>query len=168
METMNGAQLSQAIRQKAGEFKKVCEGIDEETASRAPEGRWSPKEIVSHVCGSEGGGFMLTMKAFLEQDTPEVDLHPGETQFTEKRARMSFAQLVQEFDKGYGGLADFVSGLSPQQLERKAHVQALKETPIGEYPTLAVFLQAVSEGHLNFHIDHMREILQALGKEKKA
>jgi hypothetical protein len=168
MEAMSGAQLSQAIRQKAGEFQKLCEGVEEATASRAPEGRWSPKEIVSHLCGAESHGFMATVKTVLEQETPEVDLHPGETQFSEKRARMSFAQLLQEFDRGYGALADLVSGLTPQQLARKARVQALKETPIGEYPTLAVFLQGVAESHLSYHIDHMREILQALGKEKKA
>ena len=55
METMNGAQLSEAIRQKAGEFRRLCDGIDEATASRAPSGRWSPKEIVSHLSGPKAG-----------------------------------------------------------------------------------------------------------------
>jgi len=168
METMNGAQLSEAIRRKAGEFRRLCEGVDEATASRAPSGRWSPKEIVSHLCGAEGGGFMTSIKAFLDEDTPEVELHPGETQLSDRRARMSFAQLLEEFDKGYSALADFVSGLSPQQLARKAHVGALKESPIGEYPPLAVFLQGIAESHITFHIDHIREILQALGKQTKA
>jgi len=164
METMNAAQLSEAIRRKAGEFKRLCDGVDESTASRAPSGRWSPKEIVSHLCGAEGGGFMTTIRAFLEHETPEVDLHPGETQLSERRARMSFAQLLGEFDRGYGALAEFVSGLSPQQLARKAHVEALKESPLGEYPSLAVFLQGVADHHITFHIDHMREILEALRK----
>jgi hypothetical protein len=165
---MNGAQLSEAIRRRSGEFRRLCDGIDEATASRAPSGRWSPKEIVSHLCGAEGGGLMTSIKAILEQDTPDVELHPGQTQLSDTRARMSFAQLLQEFDKRYNALADFVSGLSPEQLARKAHVQALKESPLGEYPTLAVFLQGVAEDHMAFHIDHMREILQALGKEAKA
>lgn len=164
MEAMNGRQLSGAIRQKAGEFRRLCDGIDESTADRAPAGRWSPKEIVSHLCGPEGGGFMTSIKAFLEQDTPDVDLHPGETQLSERRARMPFAQLLEEFDRGYAALADFVSGLSPEQLARKAHVQALKESPLGEYPPLAAFLQGVAEHHITFHIDHMREILEALRK----
>jgi len=168
MEGIDARQLSQTIRQKAGEFSRLCDGIDEATASRAPEGRWSPKEIVSHLCGAEGGGFEKMIKAFVDEDTPEIDLHPGETQLTERRARMSFAQLLQEFDKGYDGLADFVSRLSPRELARKARIEALKETPLGEYPTLAAFLQGVAEHHLNFHIDHMREILQALGKGTKA
>jgi hypothetical protein len=107
---MNGAQLSEAIRRKAGEFRRLCDGIDEATASRAPSGRWSPKEIVSHLSGAEGGGFMTSVKAFLDEDTPEVELHPGQTQLSDRRARMSFAQLLEEFDKGYGALAEFVSG----------------------------------------------------------
>ena len=165
METMTGAQIAQAIRLKAEEFKGLCNGVDEATASRAPSGRWSPKEIVSHLCGAEGGGLMMSIKAILEQDTPEVELHPGQTQLSDARARMSFAQLLQEFDKRYGALADFVSGLSPEQLARKAHVEALKESPLGEYPTLADFLQGVAEDHMAFHIGHMREILLALGKQ---
>ena len=70
MEAMNGAQLSEAIRRKAGEFRRLCDGIDEATASRAPSGRWSPKEIVSHLSGAEGGGFMTSIKAFLDAGHP--------------------------------------------------------------------------------------------------
>ena len=112
---------------------------------------------------------MTSVKAFLDQDTPEVQLHPGQTQLSDRRARMSFAQLLEEIEEAYGALAEFVSGLSRRTgLVRKAHVGALKESPIGEYPTLAVFLQGIAESHITFHIDHMREILQALGKQTKA
>jgi len=52
---MNGNELARVVRLKADEFKKACEGITEETASRAPEGRWSPKEIISHLVGSGAG-----------------------------------------------------------------------------------------------------------------
>ena len=53
MATSTGVQLAQNIRQRTEELKKVCEGLDESTASRAPEGRWSPKEILSHLWGPE-------------------------------------------------------------------------------------------------------------------
>ena len=160
---MNSAQLSQAVREKAKEFKKLCEGIDEKTASRAPEGRWSPKEIVSHLCGPEGTGVLPALKAFIEQDTPDIPLHPGNSFFSERRAAMTFAQLLTEFDGVYDGIANFVAGLSDAQLDRKARMPDLKESPLGEYPTLSAFLQGIVEHHLGFHIDHMREVLQALG-----
>lgn len=164
---MDGKQLSQTVRQKAQEFKRVSEGIDEDTASRAPEGRWSPKQIVSHLCGPEGTGLTTILRAFLDQDTPELNLEPGNPFFSAKRSGMTFAALLKEFDKHYEGVADFVSGLSDQQLSRKARVPALKDSPLGEYPTLGAFVQGIVEYHIGFHVDHMREILQALGAKPK-
>jgi hypothetical protein len=52
--------------------------------------------------------------------------------------------------------------LSADQLNRKAHVPLLKETPLGEYPTLAEWISALVDYHVGFHIDHLREIQGAL------
>lgn len=162
MEKAEGVRLAKAIREKATEFENLCARIDERTASRAPEGRWSPKQIVSHLCGAEDGGFLPLLKTFLDQDTPEITLDPGNPHLSENRSRMSLPQLLAEFDRKYGAIADFVSALTEEQLGRKAHIPGLKETPMGEYPTLAAFARAIVEGHLEFHIDHMKEILEAL------
>ena len=163
METSKAAQLSELIRRKAAEFKEMCEGYDEETASLAPSGRWSPKEIVSHLCGPEGIGNMSTFYGFLEKDTSTIEIEVEDTFFSGGRARMSFIELVAEFDKEYARLAEFVEDLSDEQLGRKAHMPFLKETPFGEYPTLAEWVRLIGEHHLGFHTDHMREILEALG-----
>src|SRR5208337_3389226 len=48
----------------------------QEVADLAPEGRWSPKQIISHLCGPEGTGLFPTLKVFLEVDTPEIDIDP--------------------------------------------------------------------------------------------
>ena len=162
MATVNGAQLSQLVREKSQEFRKLCAGLDEEAASRAPAGRWSPKQIVSHLCGPEGIGMLPMLRAFVEQETPRLDLDPENPFYSEKRAKMTLAELIAEYDGEYSRIAEFVAGLSEQQLNRKAHVPLVKDTPIGEYPTLAVWVQAIVEYHLAFHIDHMREILEAL------
>ena len=37
MATSTGKQLAEDVRQKIEDLKKVCEGVDEKTASRAPE-----------------------------------------------------------------------------------------------------------------------------------
>jgi hypothetical protein len=161
---MDGKVLAQSIRDKVNEFKKLCGGVDEAMASRAPEGRWTPKEIVSHMLGQEGVGMTAEFKAFLDQDTPLIDLEAENAHFTSDRAAMTFSQLLAQFDREYAGLANFVAGLSPEQLDRKAHVPALKESPMGEYPTLGAFVGGISDYHIGFHIDHMREILQALRK----
>lgn len=168
MATSEGTQLSKAVREKIEEFVKLCQGLDEQTATRAPAGRWSPKQIVSHLCGPEGIGFMATLRPFIEQDTPRLDIEAENPFFSEKRARMSFAELLTELQREYGGIADFVAGLSEEQLNRKAHVPLLKDTPIGEYPTLAAWVQGIVEYHVTFHIEHMGEILQALGAKPGA
>jgi hypothetical protein len=163
MDTPDGTRIAGEIRRKVDEFRRLCEGIDNETASRAPEGRWSPKQIVSHLLGGEGAGLRPVLNAFLDQDTPRLDLEPGNDHFTEDRARMSFGELLKAFEAQYGNLADFVARLPSEQLSRKAHMPALKDSPLGEYPTLGVFVSGLAGYHIAYHRDHMAEILTALG-----
>lgn len=163
MTTPEGAQLAQGIRRNAEEFGKLCKGMDEELAGSAPSERWSPKQIVSHLCGPEGSGFMPTVRAILDQDTPRLDIEVENPFFTGKRASMTMAELLAEFEREYSRLAELVEGLTMEQLERKAHIPILKETPLGEYPSLAGWIEALSEYHLGFHINHMKEILQEKG-----
>jgi hypothetical protein len=146
MATPEGAQLAQKIRMNVEEFKKTCEGIDEATANRAPADRWSPKQIVSHLCGPEGSGFMPTLRAILDQDIPS----------------MTMAELLAEFEREYGRMADLVEGLTQEQLDRKAHIPLLKESPFGEYPTLAGWVGVLTDYHINFHVNHMNEIVEEL------
>lgn len=162
MTSSEGIQLAETINRKLAELSEVCEGIDEETASRAPSGRWSPKQILSHISGPDGIGLMPAIMVFLEQETPRLDLEAANPFFSEKRSHMTLAQLLSEVKKEYGNMADLVAKLSEAQLARTAWVPLFKETPMGEYPTLAVFVRAMAEHHLDFHIAHMKEILAEL------
>ena len=164
MSSAEGTKLAEVVRQKVQELSELCEKVDEATASQAPVDRWTPKQILSHLLGHEGGGLTKTVQAFLEQDTPQIDLDPGNHFYTEKRSQMTFAQLLAEFKSEYHRMADVIDGLSADQLVRKAHIPALKESPLGEYPTLAAFVSGIVEHHVGFHISHMQEILQALNK----
>jgi hypothetical protein len=162
MATSRGNQLAQIIREKAAGLKQVCQGVDEGLAARAPADRWSPKQILSHLCGPEGVGHLPILRAFVDSDTPMIDLDTENPFFTETRARMSFSELVAECEVNYQRIADFTAELTDEQLARTAHIPKLKDSPLGEYPTLDGMIYGLGEYHVQFHIDHLREILAAL------
>lgn len=170
MAALTGVQLAQNIRQGINGLKEVCAGVDEETASRAPEGRWSPKEILSHLLGPEGEGQLSILQAFLDHETPRLDMEAENPFFTGRRASMTFAQLLERVENEYNRIAAFATGLSAAQLDRRAHVPMLKGRPFSEYPTLEALiglLGGMEGSHLQFHTGHLREILLELGGAEK-
>jgi len=162
MADIKAEELARLVRQKMGEFLDLSKGLNEETASRAPEGRWSPKQIVSHISGPDGIGYLPMLRGFLDQDTPRFDIEAENPYFTERRAQLTFVAMLAEFQKEYSRIADFAAGLSADQLNRKAHVPLLKESPLTEYPTLAQWIAALMDSHVGFHIGHLGEIRKAL------
>ena len=166
MATSRGNQLAQDIRQRVAALKQVCQGVDENLASRASTDRWSPKQILSHLCGPEDVGHLPILRAFVDSDTPMIDLVIGNPFFTEKRARMSVSELVAECEMNYQRVANFAAELTEEQLARKAHIPKLKDSPLGEYPTLDGMISVLGGYHFQDHIDHLREILAVLSSNR--
>ena len=162
MTTMTGIQIAGNIRQNLAALKNACAGIDEATASRAPQGRWSPKEILSHLLGPEDKDLMGVFHRILAEDTPTIDVVPDDPFFSKARAAMSFAALLAEVEKKFEAIAQFVAGLSAGQLSRKAHIPIFKDYPLGEYPALGNFIGGLGAFHVAFHIDHLNQIAAEL------
>ena len=131
MATIEGTQLSQTIHAKTAEMSRLCEGLDEETASRSLSGRWTPRQIITHISGPDNIGFMPAIRRILEQDTPRIDIVAEDPFFTDRRAQMSMKDLVDEFVQEYEKIAAFLEHASGEQLARKAHIPLFKDTPPG-------------------------------------
>ncbi len=162
MTTSHNIELAGMIRRKAAELLESCRDVDENLAARAPGDRWSPRQIISHLSGPEGSGHTALLRAFIDSDTPRLDLDAGNPFYTEKRSAMSFSELLTACEANYEQVAGFVEGLTEAQLARTAHIPELKETPLGEYPTLAGMVNVLGEFHIQSHIDHLHEILAEL------
>jgi len=155
-----GARLAKEIRWKVDELETLARGIEESRGDSAPAGRWTPKQILSHLCGPEGVGILPPVMAYLEKDTPLLDIVIEDPFYTGSRTTMTMAELLEKFEEEYGRLIEVVLELTPEELERKAHIPVFKETPLGEYPTLAEYLGGIAEFHLGFHTEHLREVLK--------
>jgi hypothetical protein len=154
-----GSELAQAIRSTQAELASLCAGIDEAAADRAPEGRWSPREILSHLAGAGQGGIVPLLQRILDEDMPNIDLHPGQTQLDEERRAMPFKQLAALVAQRYEAAARFAEGLDAEQLARPAHIPALAQSPLTEHPTLGALIGGFGQYHVHMHIEHLREVL---------
>lgn len=165
MTTETGAKLAQAIRATVAELKAVCAGVDEALAARAPQGRWSPREILSHVTGPDESGLIPLLELFTTADTPRIELVPEQTYMSEARRAMSFARMAELAAQRYEEVARYAEGLSAEQFGRRAHVPLLKDSPLGDHPSLEAMIGGFGQYHLKMHIEHLREVLEALKAE---
>ena len=157
--------LRDALEQKMKELGEALEGMDEGDAARRPaDGEWCCKEMLSHLMGDEGASFVTGLRRFVDEDTPLIGVVAGLPYYTPARQAMSLSELRAGVWRQYGEVADFISGLNDEQLGRRGRVPLLKETPIGEQPTLGQWAGAIINFHLTDHIGQMGKVREALGK----
>lgn len=156
--------LRDALAQKMQELEEGIRGVDEDAAGRRPAaGEWCVKEVLSHLCKDEGESLVHNLRRLADEDTPLIGFASGLPFYTAKRQGMRVAELLAVVRGQYDEMASFVGGLSDEQLGRKGRVPILRDTPIGEYPTLAQFAGAMINLHLNDHINQIRDARQQAG-----
>jgi hypothetical protein len=167
MTTETGAKLAAAVRAALAELKTACAGVDEAAAGRAPEGRWTPREILSHILGQDEAGMVPMLERFLAEDTPRIDLVPEQTWMSDERRALPFAILLDKAAQKYEAVARFAEGLSAEQLARTARIPLLKASPMGEYPTLGTAIGGFGAYHVRMHAEHLREVLAGQAEPQK-
>jgi len=112
--------------------------------------------IVSHLCQTDHESFLDGIGRFVLEETPEIEVTPGVTHYTPERHAMALDDLVEGFLRQHELIADYVARLSDEQLGRRAHIALFKDSPVGEYPTLAEWVQGISDFHLQAHLEELR------------
>lgn len=164
MVSQTGASLRSALEGKLHELGEALEGLDEASAAHRPaDGEWCCKEVLSHLMGDEGADLTAGFRRFVDEDTPLIGIVTGLPYYTPARQAMPLTELRKGVWEQYDRLAEFLGGLEPEQLERQARVPLLKDTPIGEYPTLAQFTTTLLNFHLADHINQIRTARQRAG-----
>jgi hypothetical protein len=152
------------VEQRLGELDEALAGMDEAKAGqRSAEGEWCCKEILSHVMGDEGERYVASLRRFIDEDTPLIGVMVGLPYYTPARQAMSLAEMRAGVRRQYQEVADFLGGLSDEQISRKGRIPLLKDTPIGEYATLAQWVGALLNVHLPDHINQIRDACQKTG-----
>ena len=156
---VTGPSLQQQLDQKGQEIKQTVSGIDEQKATKRPaDGEWSAKEVLSHLCGDDDALSMYEFTRFLNEETPALGIAPG--RYSDVRKDAPLSELVSKIDSDYAKIGSFFAGLNEEQLNRKAHIPFLKETPLGEYPTLGQWAIGVIQFHLNDHVQQLKNLSQ--------
>lgn len=158
---VSGPGLQQQLDQKIREIAQAVAGIDEEKALERPaEGEWCIKEVLSHLSGEENANVMHRLKRILEEDTPNLDITPGVSAYDTRREQTPVSQLLSTVETQYTELGRLLISLTEEQLARKAHVPALKGSPMGEYPTLGQWAGFVVNFHIAGHVNQLRNLCQ--------
>jgi len=156
---VSGSSLQQQLDQKVQEIKQTVSGIDEQAATHRPaDGEWCAKEVLSHLSVEENANVMHRLKRILEEDMPNLDITPGVSAYDAQREQTPVSQLLSTVE--YTELGRLLNSLTDEQLARKAHVPALKRSPLGEYPTLAQWAGFVVNFHIAGHVNQLRNLCQ--------
>lgn len=164
MVSQAGTSIRGMLEGKLKELDDALESVDESKAGeRAADGEWCCKEVLSHLMGDEREDITAGFRKAVAEDTPLIPIVTGLPYYTPARQALSISQMRGAVRGRYDQLSEYLGGLTDEQLNRKARVPLFKETPLGEYPTLAQVAGALINIHLADHINQIRSVRGQMG-----
>lgn len=146
------------VREKMREIRATVSGLsDQQAATRPSRDEWCVKEVLSHLLSDNDASLLDGFRQFVKEDTPEFEVTPGLAYYKGRESK-SIDDLLGAVERRLNDAVSFLDGLNDEQLSRKAHVSLLKETPLGEYPTLVQWAGVVINYHLTEHINQLRKL----------
>lgn len=145
---------------KAAEIEQAAAKLDEERAKKSPGAdEWCAREVLTHLLGDADQTFQQGMQRFVNEDTPELGLTPGQT-YASGREDLAIDELARRVVTQYKEIGDWTATLTPDQLARPARIAFLKDTPLTETPSLQIWLGATLNYHLPQHIEQLQKLCQ--------
>ena len=156
---VSATSLKDQLAERIRTIEQLTAGVSDEQVDKTPaDGEWCIREVLSHLAGSETRSFREGLQAFLDEDTPEDEIVPGDSYLSGSRANASLSELRSAVIGQYREIGEFLGGLRDEQLGRKAHMPAFKDTPITDYPTLGLWVGAIVNYHLPAHIEQLQAL----------
>ncbi len=117
--------LFEKLQQQQDSVRALVEGAPEGVLDRSrpgagAEGGWSAREMLAHLASSEHGLLALAraiVSGHGDALPPAYDLHAENAKAVAKRRRLSAADLLLEWERGWADWKAFLESVTPGQLE---------------------------------------------------
>jgi hypothetical protein len=145
---------------KATEIAEAAAKLTDDSATKSPGGEeWCAREVLTHLMGDASETYQRGMQRFVQEDTPELPLTPGQTNAADW-AGLPLQKLATDVVGQYRAIGDWAATLTDDQLARPARVAFLKDTPLTETPSLQTWLGVTLSYHLPQHIEQLQKLCQ--------
>lgn len=143
---------------------KQLQGLEPYMERSDAPGRWTTREVLSHLLGGPGLDLIAFLGTFSERNLPVHDLQPGESNLTDERRKMTLKQFVDALHSQRRSVLAYVEGLSDVELQqRKAVIPVFKQFLGTDEFSIAMLVGILFEGHWNGHAGQLAKIRKAVG-----
>jgi hypothetical protein len=151
---------SDAARDRLG---RRLQGMEAHLERTHADGQWTVREVLCHLLGEPGTDVVALLECFSAAEPPLVEITPGLVTVTEERRRMSLGELLAALDAQRGAVLEYLDGLAPADLGRKARIPLFAPILGTDEVTLPIFVGAMFGMHWDAHADQIGQIRQAVG-----